>query len=73
MLLGFHKGKRHSRLKKFADQAKAKAKGLESELKERFERWLLVSVFARQVIFQALLVQRSEASTSHFCLFKSII
>ena len=41
MLLGFHKGKRHSRLKKFADQAKVKAEGLESELKGKI--WEMAS------------------------------
>ena len=41
MLLGFHKGKRHSRLKKFADQAKVKAEGLESELKGKI--WEMTS------------------------------
>ena len=41
MLLGFHKGKRHSRLKKFADQAKVKAEGLASELKGKI--WEMAS------------------------------
>ena len=76
MLLRFHKGKRHSRLKSSQTRQRLKSKDWKVNWKGRFEKWLPISkvfISLMEAVSRALLIQRSKAITSLLCLFKSII